>query len=155
MRCDLERVADSLGLRRAGSEYKGPCPCCGGDDRFHVKAGRSADLLVYCRHGCRYSDIARELERRGIIESDEYQPQAYRKADLEYCDFLLLVMEGAIAKGETELLPSDAVVIGRLLKKVDPERADKLRDARTRLIGGNNGRRTVLETIPSEQDKQI
>ena len=155
MRGDLERVADSLGLRRVGSEYKGPCPCCGGDDRFHVKTGRSADLLVYCRHGCRYADIARELERRGIIESDEYQPQAYRKADLEYCDFLLLVMEGAIAKGESELLPSDAVAIGRLLKKVDPERADKLRAARSRLIGGNNGRRTVLETIPGKQDKQV
>lgn len=153
MRGDLERVADSLGLRRAGSEYKGPCPLCGGDDRFHVKAGRSADLLVHCRHGCRYSDIARELERRGIIESDEYQPQAYRKADLEHCDFLLLVMEGAIARGETELLPSDAVVIGRLLKKVDPERAEKLRAARTRLIGGNDGRRPVLETIPGEQNK--
>jgi len=137
MRGDPQAVADSLGLRRAGSEYKGPCPICGGTDRFHVRQGRSADFLVHCRHGCRYSDILRELERRGIIESDGYKPQAYRKDDLEHCDFLLLVMEGAIARGESELLQSDALVIGRLMTKVDPERAEKLRDARSRLRGKN------------------
>ena len=26
-------------LKRVGSELKGPCPSCGGDDRFHVKLG--------------------------------------------------------------------------------------------------------------------
>ena len=136
MRGDLERVADSLGLRRAGSEYKGPCPCCGGTDRFHVKNGRSADLLIYCRHGCKYSDIVRELENRGIVERDDYEAPRYRKADLEHCDFFILVMEGAILNGETKLKPSDALVIGRLLKKVDPTRAEKLRSARTRLLKG-------------------
>ena len=136
MRGDLERVADSLGLRRAGSEYKGACPICGGTDRFHVKNGRSADLLIYCRHGCKYSDIVRELENRGIVERDDYEAPRYRKADLEHCDFFILVMEGAILKGETKLKPSDALAIGRLLKKVDPERAEKLRSARTRLLKG-------------------
>ena len=136
MRGDLERVADSLGLRRAGSEYKGACPICGGTDRFHIKNGRSADLLIYCRHGCKYADIVRELENRGIVERDDYEAPRYRKADLEHCDFFILVMEGAILKGETKLKPSDALAIGRLLKKVDPERAEKLRSARTRLLKG-------------------
>jgi len=137
MRGDLQMVADSLGLRRSGSEYKGPCPICGGHDRFHIKIGQSVDLLVGCRHGCRFSDLARELERRGLVEGDDYKPQAYRRADLEYCDFLLMVMEGAIAKGESTISESDALVIGRLLSKIDPERAEKLRDARSRLRGNN------------------
>ena len=28
-------------LKRRGSEYVGPCPSCGGGDRFHVKAGHT------------------------------------------------------------------------------------------------------------------
>ena len=31
-------IADALGLRRRGSEWVGPCPRCGGTDRFHVRA---------------------------------------------------------------------------------------------------------------------
>lgn len=34
--------------RKVGSEWKGPCPVCGGDDRFHVKEGRKK-VLVGCR----------------------------------------------------------------------------------------------------------
>ena len=37
-------------MRRRGSEFCGPCPLCGGQDRFHVREGRSG-ALVGCR-GC-------------------------------------------------------------------------------------------------------
>ena len=42
--------ADALDLTRRGREWVGPCPLCGGDDRFHVRdsGGRAA---VGCR-GC-------------------------------------------------------------------------------------------------------
>ncbi len=37
--------------RRVGKEWKGPCPLCGGTDRFHVGRGtKGADVLAYCRH---------------------------------------------------------------------------------------------------------
>ena len=42
-----DRAAD-LHLKMEGGELKGPCPSCGGDDRFHV---RKKDGLVGCR-GC-------------------------------------------------------------------------------------------------------
>ena len=35
-RPDGATIADALRLRRRGSEWNGPCPRCGGTDRFHV-----------------------------------------------------------------------------------------------------------------------
>ena len=46
-----EEWAEAAGLKRKGSEWVGPCPLCGGDDRFHVRAGQNGDALVGCR-GC-------------------------------------------------------------------------------------------------------
>ena len=40
-----------LDLRRVGGEWVGPCPACGGTDRFHVGRGRGGAALVGCR-GC-------------------------------------------------------------------------------------------------------
>lgn len=70
MRGDLETVAYVLGLRRSGAEFKGPCPLCGGTDRFHIRQGRQHDLIVHCRYGCRFQDIARHLLHIGVIEDD-------------------------------------------------------------------------------------
>ena len=46
----VEEWAAALGLTRRGREWIGPCPLCGGEDRFHVRdsGGRAA---VGCR-GC-------------------------------------------------------------------------------------------------------
>ena len=43
--------------RRVGAESKGPCPRCGGHDRFHVKQGGRA-VLASCRRGCPLPDLA-------------------------------------------------------------------------------------------------
>ena len=43
--------ADRLGLKRAGREWCGPCPVCGGQDRFHVGRRLDHTALVGCR-GC-------------------------------------------------------------------------------------------------------
>ena len=42
--------SDALGLRMDSGELVGPCPSCGGDDRFHIRR-RGPDALVGCR-GC-------------------------------------------------------------------------------------------------------
>ena len=42
---------DRLDLKRDGTEWKGPCPSCGGDDRFHLKPGGKYGVLIGCR-GC-------------------------------------------------------------------------------------------------------
>ena len=49
--------ADLLGLaeqhttlhRESGREWAGPCPRCGGDDRFHVNAGADSEGWWFCR----------------------------------------------------------------------------------------------------------
>ena len=46
--------------RKVGQEHKGPCPRCGGHDRFHVKPGRVA-VLASCRHGCPFTDLVRAV----------------------------------------------------------------------------------------------
>lgn len=80
---DIESVAQSLGLKKKGSEYKGPCPECGGDDRFHIQRGKLHPIVMHCRHGCSFSDLAKEMRDRGLVAKDEYDREEYRqrKAD--------------------------------------------------------------------------
>ena len=40
---------DRFGLRKQGGEYVGPCPLCGGRDRFHVRQGRDGPAVFGCR----------------------------------------------------------------------------------------------------------
>ena len=39
------------GLKRQGKDYVGPCPHCGGTDRFHLREGVGGRAIVGCR-GC-------------------------------------------------------------------------------------------------------
>ena len=135
MKGDPQTVAEALNLRRSGGEYKGPCPLCGGHDRFHVKAGRSADLLIYCRHGCRFTDIAKHLESRGLVRGDEFVRSRYRRDDLELADHVILVMESAVRRGDT-IGDSDETKFLRLAEIVDNKRAGQLR-ALIRKLQGN------------------
>ena len=45
-------------LRKVGREWVGPCPRCGGHDRFHVGHGKRAAVVAGCRHGCGFPEIA-------------------------------------------------------------------------------------------------
>lgn len=65
----VNSIAAKLGLQRHGSEYKRPCPCCGGTDRFHIRRGDSQPVLYYCRQGCSFAEISRAL---GSEDSDRY-----------------------------------------------------------------------------------
>ena len=47
---DWSDRADALGLRLRSAELIGPCPSCGGTDRFHIRR-RGPDAMVGCR-GC-------------------------------------------------------------------------------------------------------
>lgn len=52
------------GLKRVGDEWHGPCPVCGGADRFWVTRGRAHECIAACRHRC---DFARILEAAGLM----------------------------------------------------------------------------------------
>ena len=47
---DWRARAGDLRLKQFGQALVGPCPACGGRDRFSVKKGRDGRPLVYCRH---------------------------------------------------------------------------------------------------------
>ncbi|MCC7176068.1 MAG: hypothetical protein IT159_12800 [Bryobacterales bacterium] len=74
-------IARELGLKRAGSGWRGSCPVCGGTNRFELKQGRSAVLLT-CWRGCRRDDLLAELRRRGLLPERTWTP-AKRAAWLE------------------------------------------------------------------------
>lgn len=128
----VQELAERLGLRRAGGEYKGACPICGGDDRFHIKESKAGGLLVYCRQGCEYSAIMRELENRGLVEKGNYTPPRYRHQDLDFADSLLLVVEGNVEQ-DFNFYPQDVITIAELIPKVDLERQELLRSALGRI----------------------
>jgi len=44
-------------LKRVGKELKGPCPVCGGTDRFYVRK----DGGFFCRQGCAYEAMSKAL----------------------------------------------------------------------------------------------
>ena len=47
--------------RKVGKEWNGPCPCCGGTDRFHVGPGSKAEVVAGCRKGCSFEDLVRAV----------------------------------------------------------------------------------------------
>ena len=80
---DIVSVAHSLGLKKKGSEWAGPCVECGGHDRFSIKRGRLHPIVMHCRHGCTFSTLAKHMRDRGLVAKDEYDREEYRqrKAD--------------------------------------------------------------------------
>jgi hypothetical protein len=80
---NLEHTAQQLGLKRYGVEHKGPCPVCGGKDRFWMKPGTSQPVIFGCRHGCGFSDIMRELENRGLVARDHLSKEQIKKRRIE------------------------------------------------------------------------
>lgn len=59
---DVEVAARAAGWKRAGREWSGPCPFCGGRDRAHVSPGDSVEVLGGCRAcGAEGHKLARAL----------------------------------------------------------------------------------------------
>ena len=50
--------------RTVGREHVGPCPRCGGTDRFSVKEGRRVAVAAHCRHGCTFPQLAEAVHGR-------------------------------------------------------------------------------------------
>lgn len=43
-----DRIATALDLKKEGKQYSGPCPVCGGDDRFHITEKHGL-VKLWCR----------------------------------------------------------------------------------------------------------
>ena len=74
----LQFVGPSLkrnGVQGGQPRYKGPCPICGGRDRFRVAQGDRA-VLIQCSHDCTYRDLLDALE----LSHTEAQTQRRERA---------------------------------------------------------------------------
>ena len=73
------RVALGSALKRTGTQngqrrYNGPCPRCGGHDRFRVAQGATA-VIVKCSHDCSFKDLLDVLGLAdGNVESERVRP---------------------------------------------------------------------------------
>lgn len=54
-------AARGITLKKVGKQYEGPCPICGGHNRFHVCRGSKQPVVAKCRHGHQYVELRREL----------------------------------------------------------------------------------------------
>lgn len=132
---DIVFISERLGLKKAGGEYKGPCPICGGNDRFHIKEAKNGATLVHCRQGCTYAEIMRELETRGLVEKTPYQKTKYKLADLRKADMLVLVGLDNVTKGY-KFNAKDFLAVSSLITRVDQERREKLQNLLTKMRQG-------------------
>ena len=119
---DIASLASTLGLKRTGNEYHGPCPVCGGTDRFWIRPGKTKDIVMACRQGCDYSSLAKEMTQRGLMVRDEdYIKPMYRQHDLDHCDAMLKIARGTHFKDYC-LSNKDMAVFRDMLGKVDSAR---------------------------------
>ena len=125
---DIAGVAQALGLKKQGHEYHGPCPCCGGTDRFWIKQGKTKDIVISCRQGCDFADLAKEMYDRGLAERDEFKKTAkpqYLQKDLNYCDLYIQIARGRVW-GDFGFSDHDYNVVADLMTKVDESRRRRL-----------------------------
>jgi hypothetical protein len=104
---NIAYIAEGIGLKKMGGEYKGPCPCCGGDDRFHIKEGRNGVMMVHCRYLCSYASIMRNLEDRGLVEKEPFERvglTSSQRATIETDKVIMLIYEADKRGGREQTL---------------------------------------------------
>ena len=84
---DWQDHAPALGLKRQGRELVGPCPACGGIDRFAIKPVDGGAAVIHCR-GCKgFVDIvkaaglAENRPTNGAVSTREFE---YRDLEGEH-----------------------------------------------------------------------
>ena len=70
-------IIKALNLKKAtADEYTGPCPNCGGKDRFRI-SNFHGDLKHHCRKDCDFIERNKELISRGLLPEWENKRQPY------------------------------------------------------------------------------
>lgn len=119
----LHSISQALNLKKTGNEYKGPCPICGGNDRFWIKSGTTHQVIYGSRCGCLEKDILKEIESRGvqIREKREYIPPD--DLAMYYC----MIIDGNNEAG-WRFNTIDIQQAAQLIPKVSPKWQKKLRE---------------------------
>ena len=79
---DAPRWVETLNLKRFGNdEYHGPCPNCGGTDRFWINSYKGG-LKHHCRKGCDFRSRHERLSELGLIDdSKNIEPEFRNKGN--------------------------------------------------------------------------
>jgi hypothetical protein len=93
---DVRRVAERLGarlMRSSRHEYVGPCPACGGNDRFGVNVIKNIWNCRQCAKGGDVIELVRHVLRCSFIEAREFvagdrlaQPKPAQRAPVDKDD---------------------------------------------------------------------
>lgn len=65
-----DSIIQHFNMKKHSREWKGPCPICGGTDRFWIKE-YEGEVKVNCRHNCDHREIKDELRRQGLWPDNE------------------------------------------------------------------------------------
>lgn len=76
----LAALGSDWGKRVGAGEWAGPCPVCGGTDRFHVRAGNHRAAIVGCRAGCSFEALAEAVFGAVERSSAPRRPTGRQKA---------------------------------------------------------------------------
>ena len=117
----------TLNLKKATSdEYTGPCPKCGGTDRFRISNFRG-DLKHHCRHDCDFIERNKILISRGLLPEWENTLQPYHvmkqlpllAAELKGSDVIIPLLDVITGEhlGQQKITPDGKKLFNKGLKK--------------------------------------
>lgn len=120
-------IIRSLDLKKATSdEYTGPCPNCGGNDRFRI-SNFHGDLKHHCRKDCDFIARNNELISRSLLPEWENRLQPYHvmkqlpllAAELHGNDVIVPLFDVLTGEhlGEQKIKPNGKKLFNRGLKK--------------------------------------
>lgn len=117
----LADLGRALGLKRSGKTFAGPCPYCGGRDRFFLGPGKLHEVVFGCRNcGKDTGPIIRALIELGLWQ-DSNQEQVvqrrYNPDDIMYVDVFLMMY----ANGQ-QPTADDLIEVQQRLHRVDSMR---------------------------------
>lgn len=79
-------IISHYGLKKIGQEHHGPCPLCGGKDRFWI-ANHNGKLTHHCRKDCSFRDRSKQMQQDGVLPITLGVPnvaQVNKQGDLPY-----------------------------------------------------------------------
>jgi len=107
---DAPRWIETLNLKRIGNdEYHGPCPNCGGTDRFWINSYHGS-LRHHCRKQCDFVSRQERLSKLGLIDDSKNIEPEFRnkgKDPLPYHVIKKIKLEGSGATCDGDTLVID------------------------------------------------
>ena len=104
-----QSIIDALNLKKSGNQYEGPCPSCGGKDRFRI-SNYLGELKHHCR-GCDFdarNNILIDLKLIPKFNVSEAEPYHRQKN---------LPLIGASVEGGDVIIPISHVISGEKIGK--------------------------------------